>query len=170
MKTYKEFIAEAKDEPWVLVQNRKEIKRFKRKQDAKMTSSRGQELMSVAHAKKMGIQMNEVSKDHPDRQYPQGKMFKDKLGQLHIIAGGSRSLPMAVTFDPKWGQLSSYGSFGNDMDNWIPWTKMVKKATVKKFIAAVKYELDLAKNWEGVLRGDEHAGIAALKHLKRMGR
>jgi hypothetical protein len=73
MKTFKDFIAEAKGshvgpmrgykdkgEPWVLVQNRKEVKRFKRQQDAKMTSSRGQELMSLTHAKKMGIKLKEA--------------------------------------------------------------------------------------------------------------
>lgn len=112
--------------------------------------------------------------NHPDVKNPEGKLFKDRLGNLHLVVGGSRANPMSIDFDPKWGQISSYGSFANSLTNgdWIPWTKMVKKATVKKFITALERELDELKfdKYAHVMIDSEWQGKEAIKYLKRMGR
>ena len=113
--------------------------------------------------------------DHPDVKRPEGKLFKDKLGHLHLVVGGSRAHPMSLTFDPKWGQINSYGSFGNSLTSgeWIPWTNMVKKAIVKKFMFAIEYELEKmrADPYAGKFMLDNvYMGEQALKYLKHMGR
>ena len=117
--------------------------------------------------------MNEVmGKDHPDVKDPYGKLFKDKHGHLSLVVGGSRATPLAVTFDPKWGQINSNGTFANSLTDgtWVPWTKMVKKPIVKKFIKAVEYEMMLLKDGEGSMIDSEFQGKEAIKYLKRMGR
>ena len=115
-----------------------------------------------------------MGKDHPDVRNPDGKLFKDKLGHLHLVVGGSRANPMSIDFDPKWGQISSYGSFANSLTNgdWIPWTKMVKKPIVKKFIMALQRELDELDydKYARVMIDSKWQGEQAIKYLKRMGR
>lgn len=119
--------------------------------------------------------MNEaMGKDHPDVRNPDGKLFKDKRGNLHLVVGGSRATPLAIEFDPKWGQISGNGTFANSLTNgdWIPWTKMVKKAMVKKFIMALERELDELNfdKYARVMIDSEWQGKEAIKYLKRMGR
>jgi len=114
--------------------------------------------------------INEVSKGHPDRIDPYGKLFKDKHSQLHLVVGGSKASPLSLTFDPKWGQISSMGTFGNDIENWVPWTKMVKKPIIKKFISAVEMELDRFKYDGRGMIDSEFQAKEAIRFLSRMGR
>lgn len=107
---------------------------------------------------------------HPRKADPEGEMFKDKHGHLWLVVGGSKASPLAISFDPKWGQLNSMGTFGNDIDNWIPWTNMVKKAMVKKFAFAIEMELSRMEGGGRGLLDSKWQGEQALKYLKYMGR
>lgn len=105
---------------------------------------------------------------HPAFRNPDGELFKDKFGHFHIVAGGSHSRPNVIVFDPKWAAINAFGSFSPMHDKLVPWTKMVKKATVKKFISAIEIEMEQGHWFDG--QSDKFSATQAIKYLKRMGR
>ncbi len=105
---------------------------------------------------------------HPAFRNPNGELFKDRHGDLHIVSGGSRARPMSIAFNPRFAEVNSYGTFSPMIDKLVPWTKMVKKSMVKKFIRAIEMEIEFGRWFQGA--SDRFAADQAIKALKRMGK
>ena len=99
-----EYITESSDD-WVLVDTEKRTVLKRGKKKPKFTSSKGQELMTVAYAKKMGYKVNEM--DDLDRLQMQMDAINKKLPMMKkmiekntsfkvkkIYQGGQESDPM----------------------------------------------------------------------------
>ena len=100
---------------------------------------------------------------HPAFAKPDGELFKDKNQMFYLVVGKK-----AFAFDAKWAMIQSYDRFQPMRDKMVPWTKMVKKQTVTKFINALEYEIDMGRTIKG--NSAKKDAIKAIAHLTGMGR
>lgn len=175
MKTYKDFISEAKNYKVDIGKMGRDVskwsdsdlvKLWNQGKDERTTPSHGQLLKAIRREMtKRGLKES-VNEGHPRFDNPVGEMFKDKFMHLWIVYAAQHGKIQAISYDPKWASLSSYGDA--DIENMIPWTKMVKKPIVQKFIRAIEFEMDMGGWFEGA--SDKFNAKEAIKYLKRMGR